>query len=60
VPDYFAAPITLEFKTSGAAIRKTVRTDGTSTTFSFAVPQNVEQVLLDPDQSLLALIERPQ
>lgn len=60
VPDYFAAPVTLEFKTAGGVIRKTVRTDGPSTEFSFAVPRKVEQVRLDPDRSLLAAIEQPQ
>lgn len=60
VPDYFGAPVTLEFETAGEAIRKTVRTDGPSTEFSFAVPRKVQRVILDPDRSLLALIERPQ
>lgn len=59
VPDYFAAPVTLEFKTAGEVIRKTVRTDGPSTEFSFAIPRKVEQVRIDPDRSLLAAIEQP-
>jgi hypothetical protein len=60
VPDYFAAPVTLELETAGGPIRQTVRTDGPSTEFSFAVPQTVQQVRLDPDRALLALIEQPQ
>lgn len=59
VPDYFAAPVTLEFQTGGEAIRKVVRTDGSSTEFSFSVPQKVQAVRLDPDRSLLAFIEQP-
>lgn len=59
VPDYFAAPVTLEFQTEGEAVRKVVRTDGPSTEFSFSVPQKVQLVRLDPDRSLLALIEQP-
>lgn len=60
VPDYFVAPVTLEIQTAGEKIRKTLRTDGPSTEFSFAVPQRVQEVRLDPDKSLLALIEQPQ
>ncbi len=60
VPDYFSAPVTLELRTSGDVIRKVLRTDGPSTEFSFAVSQKVQQVRLDPDRVLLALIEQPQ
>ena len=58
VADYFAAPVTLEFQTEGEAIRKIVRTEGSSTEFTFAVPQKVQLVRVDPDRSLLALIEQ--
>jgi hypothetical protein len=60
VPDYFAVPLTLELQTAGEVIRRQLRTDGPSTEFSFAVPAQVQQLRLDPDRALLALIDRPQ
>ncbi|MDA0205534.1 MAG: M1 family aminopeptidase [Acidobacteria bacterium] len=60
VPDYFSVPVTLELRTAGEVIRKELRTDGPETEFSFAIPQKVEQVRLDPDRTVLALIEQPQ
>lgn len=53
VADDFSTEVTLEIRTGGKAIRKTIRTDNDGAEFSFPVAGTAAKVILDPDNTLL-------